>query len=348
LILTLDYEVFGNGSGCLKPCVLDPVNRLLQQTRQAGAGLDVFVDALEFEQMRRHRQETGKPFETEHLLQIEDQIRTLMQPPHSVHLHLHPQWLNARPTATGWQLDFSKWRIGSLSGTEIAAAIATGKQYLQSLNPAPESFAFHCFRAGGWAIQPSQQVLGKLRESGIQVDSTVAPGAVNRAGGDWFDFRRVPDKPYWTMRDDVLSEADGDMLEVPIATQRLRRADHLRALREARRAGGFPAGCQGSYQGPNNRWQEMAGKLGKLANLGLVMLDFSTLPAWALIEVTNRYMERFSQCSGAIPIVAIGHNKNFSAWSEHNLAQYLDWAAARTGLTFSSYAAWLAAIGRTV
>jgi hypothetical protein len=74
------------------------------------------------------------------------------------------------------------------------------------------------------------------------------------------------------------------------------------------------------------------------------MLDFSILPAWALIEITQRYITRFSHTSGPVPIVAIGHNKNFSQWSETNMQQYLEWVSSQSELGFSSYAEWLAAL----
>ena len=75
-------------------------------------------------------------------------------------------------------------------------------------------------------------------------------------------------------------------------------------------------------------------------DVGTVMLDYSTLPAWALIEATRNCMDRYQSQEGTIPIVAIGHNKNFTARSAENLQEYLSWCDSVPELTCSSYRAW--------
>ncbi len=106
----------------------------------------------------------------------------------------------------------------------------------------------------------------------------------------------------------------------------------------------FPDGCTGSYEGPNSRIQGYRGKLGKLMRLGHVMLDYSTLPDGALIDTTRRHMDRHRANGNGIPLVAIGHNKNFTAWSEQNLASYLQWASSQSDIVFSDYQTWHRAI----
>jgi hypothetical protein len=164
---------------------------------------------------------------------------------------------------------------------------------------------------------------------------------MNLARGDWFDFREAPRKPYWYTAGDVLKESESGLLEVPIATARLGRMSHLKCLRQSKRHGGFPRGCKGTYRGPNTQLQSLAGKVSKVANLGTAMLDFSTMPAWALIDITRDCMVRYSDVDGPIPIVAIGHNKNFSQWSEDNLREYLAWIKDQPDVVFSSYDQWV-------
>lgn len=349
LILTLDYEVFGNGSGCLCHCVVEPVDKVLALLEEYAAGLHCFVDATEFAAMSAHADHRDAPFDVRCLSRVEEQIATLGSAPHSVQLHIHPQWIGASVREGKWLLDYDRWRIGNLPRREIDHAITSGIRFLERHIDRSDERNCQCFRAGGWGIQPAAEVLSSLAQHGVRMDSTVAPGTRNRAQGDWFDFRRAPDTPYWYSDTDILLHSGSGVLEVPITTARLGRVAHAKILRESRNSG-FPTGCSGSYDGPNSRLQSLAGKLGKLANMGVVMLDFSTLPAWALIEITQRYMSRFSAANGPIPIVAIGHNKNFSRWSEINLRQYLEWVAGQSELTFSSYSKWFVAAtsGRAV
>ena len=48
LILTADYEVFGNGSGCVKKCMVEPTIRMLDICDKYGAKLTLFVDVCEY------------------------------------------------------------------------------------------------------------------------------------------------------------------------------------------------------------------------------------------------------------------------------------------------------------
>jgi hypothetical protein len=340
LIFTLDYELFGNGSGCIDKCLIDPTDRCASLLEKVNAPLTLFVETLELAEFSGTR---STPIQAQYP-SIAAQLTKLQQNGHKLELHLHPQWMTALQNGNDWSLAFDKWRIGDLDTNEIAACIEQGLEYLAPfLNQANANSSI--FRAGGWAMQPSKKVLQGLSKAGFTIDSTVAPGAFNPSKGDWFDFRKTPNLPYWSISDDICTETlTGKMIEVPIATQQIGLRAHSQALKEHKSEAQFPASCSGSYAGPNTAFQTFRGKLAKIANLGTVMLDFSTLPAWAMIEVTERYMDRFKDFDGTIPIVAIGHNKNFSARSEESLLHYLDWASNYTEITFSSYDRWLKTI----
>ena len=47
-ILTADYEVFGNGSGCVKKCMIDPTEKMLSICDDYCAKLTLFVDVCEY------------------------------------------------------------------------------------------------------------------------------------------------------------------------------------------------------------------------------------------------------------------------------------------------------------
>ena len=337
LIFTLDYELFGNGSGCIDKCLIDPTAKCQSLLEQAGAPLTVFVETLELANFAALERE---PIRSQNH-GIAAQLKLLLENGHKLELHLHPQWMSAQKKDTGWQLDYEKWRIGDLSDTEITECVNRGLSFLSRFKT-QENMTSPVFRAGGWAMQPSDKVLKELYQAGIRIDSTVAPGAYNPSKGDWYDFRRTPSLPFWRISDNICQQNEhGGMIEVPIATEHIGRKAHLQALREYKSGQEFPPGCAGSYAGPNSILQGLKGKFAKLANVGTAMLDFSTLPSWALIDLTERYMSRFVGFENTIPIVAIGHNKNFSRQSEENLTGYLDWANNCPDLTYSTYETWL-------
>ena len=337
LISTFDYEIFGDGSGCLKNCLLTPIEKMLSISDKFDAPQTFFVDFLEFASLKvasDNNHALGNYYQA-----VEEQLKSFVGSRHNVQFHLHPQWLGAEVRETEWTLDFSKWRIGDLNAGDLNRAFDEAFAYIESIGLLQDERFCKVFRAGGWAIQPSKAVLSTLKSKAILVDSTVAPGASNWARGDWYNFKSAPrDLPMWNIEEDVCSEnAQGELLEVPIATQFIGRKNHIKALRELRQYPRLPRNCVGSYNGPNNKLHNMLGKLSKILNIGTVMLDTSTLPAWALIEATEKYMQRFSSGSGSIPIVTIGHNKNFTDRSEENFSLYLEWLSKQGDITLSDY-----------
>ncbi len=341
IILTVDYELCGNGSGCLDHCVINPTKQCLSTLDRFEAPLSFFVDATEFRAISdAHEQGHYQSYP-----QIESQLRDACNAGHNLQLHLHPQWLSARFSDPDWELDFSKWRIGNLSQQDIDLSIESGLDYLRSLLGPAYNQQQHliAFRAGGWAIQPSDKVIPTLLANGIQFDTTVAPGMLNPATGDWFDFRKAPSLPFWKCDKDVCQTSESGIYEIPIATEKVGYFNRSKALREHRQTPSLPTGCQGSYDGPNSQWQSYKEKVTKLCRMNIAMLDFCTTPGWLLIEITQRYMQRFQSQSGPIPIVAIGHNKNFTDASNQNLQQWLEWAANHGDIAFSDFSSWQSA-----
>jgi len=351
LILTIDYELFGNGTGCLEHCVINPTRQCLDTLAAFSAPMTFFVDSSEF---RAIKQVSQKQQGYAEFNDVEQQLKKALSDGHNLQLHLHPQWLDATydPTVTQgtpWTLAYDKWRIGDLGKEDLERCIVEGMEYLTQLLPTNNGTEnrqhLHVFRAGGWAIQPCSQVLKALTAHGITVETTVAPGAYNAAKGDWYDFRKTPKAPFWPIDDDICTASNtpisqADMLEAPIATASIGRIKHIKALLENRRQPSLPEGCTGSYDGPNNKQQALAGKASKVANIGRVMLDYSTLPSELLIEVTQQTMAQFAHEKHPVPIVAIGHNKNFTQHSNEHLATWLQWAHAHPDIHLSDYRQW--------
>ena len=341
LILTVDYEVFGNGSGCVNKCVIEPVERMMHIAETFYAPLTFFVEAMEFQAMHGTKQFR------EASIKVSDQIKSAVKNGHDAQLHLHPQWTNARLNESmNWTLDMSRWRIGDITANEVRYLISEGKAWLESICClASSTYCCFAFRAGGWCIQPSDLVISALRDLGFCIDSTVAPCLYNAPKGEWSDFRNAPNLPFWNVSDDVCQNSDAGLIEVPIVTGKIGRLSHLSALIHSRRSGtfGLSPGCVGSYIGPDGRSGAIMTKLSKLTQLGHVMLNFSTMPAHILITLTNQWIEKNRNALSPFPIVAIAHTKNFTPASESSLREYLFWARDE-GIIFSTFKQWLDAI----
>lgn len=331
LIITVDYEVFGNGTGQVTNCVTAPAQRIMQLGEEFGASITFFVEALEFIAMEKYGLNGAK--------QVSQQLRKAALNAHDIQLHLHPQW--EKPTLGkdgSWHLNMERWRIGDLSFAESMRLVKIGKEWLENLiTPVLPEYKCIAFRAGGWCIQPSTAIVQALKNLDFQIDSTVAPGVRNIAGGEWSDFRHVPKKPYWRTENDVCAETSSGIWELPITTGTVSKWAHINAIKAARSINnGFPPGCLGNYKGPNTKFQALQGKFGKILQLGHVMLDISTMPAELLIAVTKQWVRRFPENALPIPIVAIAHTKNFTQLSMENMKRYLTWAKGEK-IVFSTY-----------
>ncbi len=341
LILTVDYEILGDGSGCVEHCVVKPASRLLEIADSLGAPLTFFVEVLELQAME------GVPFYAIEISKVENQLKTAFSHGHDLQLHIHPQWENATWSDNGgWNLTLDDWRIGDLPFDECLRLLNKGKLWLEEL-VSEERTPYQCiaFRAGGWCIQPSEEVIKALVKLNFKIDSTVAPGFRNIAKGEWSDFRNWPQKPWWRAANDICEDDGLGLYEVPIVTGSINPLNHIRTLWISRSDddGGLAPRCQGTYQGPDGRFQAYRGKIGKLLRLGQVMLDFSTMPGKVLIGLTKQWVERYSTSDAALPIVAIAHTKNFTSRSELALSEYLAWAK-KEGVVFSTYGQWLASL----
>lgn len=339
LILTVDYELFGNGSGDIEHCLVNPADTMVSIADKFGAKLTFFVETMEFVAMEQ------EPALVDEVGRVRQQLIEVMNGGrHDVQLHLHPQWASATYLdKVGWDLDMSKWRIGDIGYDNVSEYLKSGKQWLDELLiPFFPGYKCLAFRAGGWCIQPSEIVVDNLLRNDFKIESTVAPGFHNVSKGEWSDFRKAPDEPYWRVEKDICQRAEDGILEVPIVTGKIGRWRHLQSIRRLRpdSSGGLAPGCCGNYQGPDGRLQTTWGKLSKLRHLGNVMLDFSTMPVDVLIDVTRQWFDRYRGDGRQIPVVAIAHTKNFSRNSAKSLEKYMAWVS-ENNMEFSTYRQWL-------
>lgn len=340
LILTVDYELFGNGTGCVDHCMLGPAERMMRIAERYSAPVTFFTEVLELMAMER-----GQDAQAE---AVKIQLRDVLRRGHDAQLHLHPQWDGAKlGSDEDWALNMKLWRIGDLPYDDIYRILSEAKSWLLHVaQPIKSDYQCLAFRAGGWCIQPSKHVLKALRNLEFDIESTVAPGFRNANKGEWSDFRVVPDMPFWKVDQDVCRAVDDGLWELPIVTGNIGPVAHLNSLLQSRRSAesGLAPGCEGSYQGPEGRIQALRGKISKLLRLGHVMLDFSSMPAAVLIQLTQQWMKRFQSASCPVPLVAISHTKNFTPRSEAALDEYLDWVKGE-GIDFSTFGQWIGAAG---
>ena len=317
LIVTVDYEVFGNGRGCLDACVVEPAEQLLELAQRLSLPLTLFVEATELAAMDRAG--IGA------VSRVKDQLRRAADTGHDIALHVHPQWWRA-PYNGRWEVHPER-RIADLPPARVAALLEEGIGWISDCVP---GWSCTAFCAGALSIQPSETVAAALLELGIAVDSSVAPGRFV-AGQSWFDFRDVPEACWWRTDGDVCREGTGPLIEVPIATGGISARRDLAAIVRSRGRRN-PPGCR---RGP--RRPPVVEMVSRVAGLGRVMLDFCRHDGARLEEIMKSWLHRGQ---GGSPVVAIGHTKNTTSGALSHLADFVE-RARHSGVETSTYGDWL-------
>jgi hypothetical protein len=209
-IFTLDYEIYGNGTGSLKDLVYEPADRLREIFGKWNAPFVNFVEVAELEQIEARGTDPAIELVTR-------QIKELNQDGHETALHLHPQWCNARYDNGRWILDYSEYNLCTLSRARITQIVTQSLAYMRRILDVPD-FTPVSFRAGNWLFQPTRNAASVLSANGIKIDSSVFKGGVQRNHG--LDYRRARRNGYyWPFDRDVNEpEPNGPWIEVPIHT----------------------------------------------------------------------------------------------------------------------------------
>ena len=220
LVLTNDWELFGDGSGDYFEIQHRPLYNLLDTIEAHGARLTLMAELGQ--QWGHLGMALDNPRSAEIATAWESAVKDTVRRGSDVQLHVHTQWLDAKYVNGEWRLNLDQISIARLADDTIEETIRRGKDYLDStLKPIEPDYECIAFRAGAYALQPSERAVRKLLEAGILCDTSVTKGLVNHK---LYDFRRAQYccRPYFVHTDDITSENENSegLLEMPIYAYR--------------------------------------------------------------------------------------------------------------------------------
>jgi hypothetical protein len=307
LSLTVDYEIFGNGTGDVRRHVTEPTERMCRIAEKFGMPVTVFFELEEYRMFARHRKELTRTLGYDPAEEIRRQAADLARRGHDIQLHLHPQWYGAEFVDGTWQLHHDRLTVDSLFETqeETTSYIRERKEELESISGKPVT----CYRAGGFAAQPAKRLLRALAATGFVIESSVVKG-LHRQRPCPLDYRSAPrQRRAWRISDEVTEVDDrGPLWEIPVHSQMGRRWHQLTLNRLK---------AKFSRHVPKSRQQEMMGQLGVEKNLRGILsllrqpvpikLDYHNLSPGALL----RMIRRATGAPEGDPdiLVLIGHTK---------------------------------------
>jgi len=358
LILSLDYEIFGNGAGDVMRDVIEPTSRILNICDRYGAKLTIMFEVAEywaFKQMEDRLDVGYSPAKA-----MEEQAREAIRRGHDVQLHLHPQWIGAELDGCLWRLKIGQWCIADLPhglgdrGDEysIMGALSKGKQTLeQILRPINSTYQCIAFRAGGFNIQPSLKVIPAMKAVGLLIDSSIVQGLYKRSSVGHCDFRgAVSNHGYWwTTEDDVcLSGPKGEhILEFPVYSKMRSyianfRWSKLRTTLKRRKIESRYPSAINQARGIRSTTSLME-VLMKLGSMHPVNVDFCKLSAQSMVKAVEEVLRKNNNTNNdvgrTVPLVLIGHSKDF--WNDKHLDSFLSamqrYSDSNGGIKFSTF-----------
>jgi hypothetical protein len=229
LILTNDYEIFGNGTGDVMQHMIKPTARMAAICEECNCRMTVFFELEEYLAFERFDAELQQNLGYSPAGVIRDQVTELARRGHDIQLHLHPEWHGARYERGNWILSPDRPTVDSLfpAVEDVKAYISERKAVIETLlEKAGVVTKVRVYRAGAFSAQPGERLLAGLRSAGFVIDSSVCKGLV-RPGV--YDFRSAPSaKDPWRITTDVsVSNASGSLFEFPIYSRMGRRWQQL-------------------------------------------------------------------------------------------------------------------------
>jgi len=337
IVITGDYEVFGNGTGDVKKCMIEPTYELMGICEKFGAKYTLFAEVCEYWAFKKAEEARKIRFNYSPSEEIEKQLKEVIRRGHDVQLHFHPQWLESKYTENNWKVNLNYWRLPkvphglgsyddelSLRGL-FFKGISTLERLLMPVNP---SYRCIAFRAGGWSIQPSKEIIAAMLDMGVLADATVFKWGYNLRWPFFYDFRNAYSNcdPWWIDPDDINSarkDNRGTVLEVPnysfreACFYRIPTIIYSRIIGKTylRQSSGCESSPIGGRQSKIPKLKRDLLKIFRIFGRSALQWNYESLSNREIIKMFQNYLAKHTRDSKVKPgvhiVVMSGHPKGF-------------------------------------
>lgn len=323
---TFDYELFfGNPTGSVEKCMIEPTNRLMELSKKFDAPFTYFVDAgflFKLHELSSYHHELAD----QHAL-IADQLIRLIENGNDIQLHIHPHWELSTYDNGAWNIPQDKgYRLDEFSQVEAHQIFTKYKSHLDEVINRKTI----AYRAGGWCVQPFLHIQDAFLKNNIHFDSSVVPGMVFNAGVYQIDFSKAPmDLDAWCFDlDPTQVNRNGRFVEIPISSHEYNPLFYwelyVRGRLNRRRH---------TFVGDGNFIPQPGRKLKTLTQSQWNHVSCDGFYAKKLKPITQNFIDRKRQ-----HLVIIGHPKSMTAYSFDKIERYLNKVQKKVSfLTFTKY-----------
>ncbi|MBN1972664.1 MAG: hypothetical protein JW787_03435 [Sedimentisphaerales bacterium] len=339
LVHSLDYELFGNGSGDVRRDMIEPTNRLLAICNKHNAKVTIMFEAGAYWAMKRAEELGTFQIDYSPSREIEAQIQFAVKYGHDVQLHLHPWWIGAAFQAGRWNLNPNCVRISDLPngiGSDddvfsVIGVLSRGKRTLEGMIcPSRPDYKCLVYRAGAFCGQPSKDLILGMKKAGLAADSSVVKGLYEKLPVTT-DYRQAESTTqYWWTSEDDISQAGikGEhIIEFQVCSEMqpyLYNFKWTKLHTSIKRKLVERANTHG-YGMTQARFSSMpVGRiLRELFTMYPFKYDFCKLGYGDMIRRLKRLISDDQKTANGFgtPVVMIGHSKDF--WNDRNLDKFL-------------------------
>jgi hypothetical protein len=321
LCLTIDYELHGDGSGNVFDVMIRPMDKFLTLCASFEIKSTIFFEVIEYLVIKQHWEADQKMgYKENPVTAIEKQLIRAYREGHDIQLHIHPQWINAKYNESGWYLDKRYWRLPNVptNRTEqfpmsLMELISKGKSTIESLiQKIDPSYTCNIFRAGGFNIWPSHEIIPVLKTLGFVADSSVFYYGFANSDLSSFDYSNIShEMAIWEIDKSVtIQAANFKFIEIPIFAIKERRFKKYGI-------GRVKIALQNRYSSIN-KFKDKIGKKNLLEKLKYfidieaITWDFC-LFSYSKMKSYYRRARKIEKASNNAyhPFVLIGHSKEF-------------------------------------
>jgi hypothetical protein len=210
IAITWDYELFfGEQSGTVEKCLIEPTNELLRIAEKTNAKFTFFVDSGMLQYGSKQLE-----FKTQHE-QIVSQINKWEACLHETGLHIHPHWEDTTYD-NGWVFNVERYKLSDFNDEAIESIF---ESYFAALKKFSKSEIIS-FRAGGWCIQPFKKLKKSFLKHGLKIESSVFRGGENFTPPYSYSFKSIPNLDKWNFDDnESVFKENGHFTEIPISSK---------------------------------------------------------------------------------------------------------------------------------
>lgn len=234
LSLTLDYELWGNGTGSVFEDIVYPTEKFLKICDQYNIKTTIFFEVVEYWKIKEQWENGEKMgYSQNPSVAMEKQIIEASKKGHDIQLHIHPQWINSHYSDGKWVLDNRFWRLSavpllpsSMLNMGLDELLKKGKETLESIiRPHVANYKCNILRAGGFNIDPSKDIISVLSKYGFELDSSVFAGGYENGKLSKYDFRDITSStPYWyASKNDIKQQGKSNLIELSMFSYPVRR-----------------------------------------------------------------------------------------------------------------------------